>query len=108
MQKKLKLCSDGGDMVGRNVKEAMLAPMVVSDGFFVRREFGVWSQAISFELVHLVGIWIQSPLRYIQMQFALRGNVMNFTHFVRFAKMILKYNELVFNRQVFITVNFVC
>jgi hypothetical protein len=52
-----------GTLVGRNGNEAMLTPMVGSGGVCVWRESGVGSQAVSFVLVSLAGIWLQSPIR---------------------------------------------
>jgi hypothetical protein len=58
--KKLKLSSDGGDLVARNANEAMVAPMVGSGGVCVWLESRVWSQAVGFVLARLAGIWLQS------------------------------------------------
>jgi hypothetical protein len=50
MRKKLKLSSDGGDSCSKKCKQG-----------YSGAYGGVWSQAVDFLLVHLSGIWLQSP-----------------------------------------------
>jgi hypothetical protein len=57
--RKMKLVLTVATLVARNAKQATVG----SGGVCVWRECGGWSQAISFVLVRLVGIWLQSPRR---------------------------------------------
>jgi hypothetical protein len=50
MQKELKLRSDGGDPDSKKCKQGY--------GEVWRSLVGVWSQAVSFALVHLAKIWL--------------------------------------------------
>jgi hypothetical protein len=59
MRKKLKLSSDDGDSGSKKCQRGNGGTCGV-----VWRSLllvGVWSQEVSFSLVHLAGIWLQSP-----------------------------------------------
>jgi hypothetical protein len=59
MRKNLKLSFDGGDSGSKKCKRGYGDPY---GGVWRRlRLAGVWSQAVGFVLVHLAGIWLQSP-----------------------------------------------
>jgi hypothetical protein len=47
-------------VVARNVNEAMVAPVVGSDGVYIWRKSGIRSQAFGFVLVRLAGIYLAS------------------------------------------------
>jgi hypothetical protein len=57
--KKFKLSSDGGDSGGKECKRGYGGAYGVV--WRSLRLVGVWSQAVGFVLVHLAGIWFQSP-----------------------------------------------
>lgn len=48
-------------VVARNTNEVMVLPILGCDRVCVSLELGVWSQAVGFALVDLVGIWLKSP-----------------------------------------------
>jgi hypothetical protein len=51
---------------------------------------GVSCQAVDFLLVHLAGIWLQSPWRCFYIQFTFKRNVTNFVLSMRFVKIMLQ------------------
>jgi hypothetical protein len=59
MRKKMKLISDCGDSVSKECKRCFGG--VYRAAWWSLRVAGVWSQAVGFALLRLVGICLQSP-----------------------------------------------